>query len=201
MESAPKKKDEEVKEPASVNARDGRRFRLMKEALDKAVKKITKSASLSVFAKSYPTVSKQNMKALQCIQEQYKKHLKMLINDELEAIFQEELMPEFLLELDSLVDNAARDRSQAAWRPSGQPDEDICRHLCPLQMKQKEHLEKILASAEKEYNTLKSTCLSSRQSLKVKVEKCEKLVKEAQDDISVDEELAFIEAVKVSSNE
>ncbi|XP_064618490.1 polyamine-modulated factor 1-like [Lineus longissimus] len=141
-----------------------KRTRLLRAALSKVVQKYLSSSRLSLFAKAYKPVFKNNPKELKSIVEQLNHFMEKDLTSEINKMFDEENLPDILREFDKIIAETP-DPPKKKWRPSGDPEKDLAAHIVPEYENHASKLEKILSDIVEENKQLTSAVLQRRKCL------------------------------------
>ncbi|XP_071793908.1 polyamine-modulated factor 1-like [Asterias amurensis] len=137
----------------------------LRDALQKTVKKCLEAGRYSTFARSYSFAHEKRPAALRSIREQFLENLESSVQKELELMIEEEGLVRLFNELDQHIHEAPTQLSQPAWRPSGDPVEDVRSHLIQPKLREKERLEHLLEQVQQENKRLYQALVPRKQHL------------------------------------
>ncbi|KAK7068936.1 hypothetical protein SK128_008288 [Halocaridina rubra] len=139
-----------------IGKSDSARLRSLKEALNQYVEKILGTWKPSVFAKCFPTLVPENEAILQGLRESLVDNVRRAMYEDLQILIDDHGAQK-LNELSEIVKKYSGPRDVQAWRPSGDPLEDIRVHDAKiLQHEKKRCLESLSQERQKLVNLLQS---------------------------------------------
>ncbi|XP_023646261.1 polyamine-modulated factor 1 [Paramormyrops kingsleyae] len=145
------------------NAADPRRNRLklFNKVMEKSLQRLIADASFHRFAKTFHPFYKQNPQLTESIHKQFISQLQTAIQDDIAQIMEEGNLHCKLEELD-LLEAAAKESTDPAWRPSGAPERDLCSFVVPYYQQQRQYLRRELKKLRKENAALAQRVLAGR---------------------------------------
>ncbi|XP_069806108.1 polyamine-modulated factor 1 [Dendropsophus ebraccatus] len=148
--------------------------------VEKFLKGLVEAGSYQRFARCYRKFYKIQPEITRSIYDQFVSQLHASINAEIQDIKDEGNLEALLESLDKL-EREAGDRSEPQWRPSGIPEEDLCSHLVPYLLQQREYLRKLLKEKQQENAGLAVSVLAKREKIEMMRREIEKRQKAWQD--------------------
>ncbi|XP_056402232.1 polyamine-modulated factor 1 isoform X2 [Hyla sarda] len=160
-ERAPPCEDAGPSEPASP--RPGRLL-IFKTLVDKFLEGLVEAGSYQRFARCYRKFYKTQPEITRSIYDQFVTQLHASINAEIQEIKDEGNLEALLDSLDKL-ESEAGNKPEPQWRPSGIPEEDLCSHLVPYLLQQREYLRRLLKEKQQENAGLAQSVLAGREKI------------------------------------
>ncbi|XP_014772421.1 polyamine-modulated factor 1 [Octopus bimaculoides] len=145
-----------------------KRFKLLKDALDKVFTKVA-TGKLSWYTKQFPALQAKDPGILKLLREQVTHQLESTIKMEVETMLEEENLMEIMKDLNQRIKSTKAQKTDLAWRPTGNVDDDIRAHLMPVKMKLRDNLQTMLSKLEEENKQLQ-TIVCERQKNLIKAE-------------------------------
>ncbi|XP_013780670.1 polyamine-modulated factor 1-like [Limulus polyphemus] len=163
---------------------DSRLSRLLKTSLDKTISKCMQSFKFQLLCQNFNPIWKQYPEDLKDIHIQLVRQLQENIQLEVDQMYQEEKIIEFLNTLEELKCQQAHLANHHAWRPTGVPDKDIVDHYYPIKTVHRTELLNLVKQLEEENDKLEKQVQVGRQAItnlekeaKVKYNQYEELAK------------------------
>ncbi|KAF4104613.1 polyamine-modulated factor 1 [Onychostoma macrolepis] len=125
------------------------RLKLFSKVMEKSLQWLLDNASFDRFSHYFQPLSKQNPQLTEAMHKQFISQLQTLVQKEIATVIEEGDLQVKFKELDSL-EELAKDTPQAAWRPSGVPEQDVCSGLVSYYKKQEEYMRIQLKKLQKE---------------------------------------------------
>ncbi|XP_067314054.1 polyamine-modulated factor 1 [Pseudorasbora parva] len=169
--SAQNNKDGDVSSQESTRRNDSvkssqskPRLKLFSKVMEKSLQWLLDNASFDRFSHYFQPLSKQNPQLTEAMHKQFISQLQTLVQKEITTVIEEGDLQVKLEELDKL-EELAKDTSQAAWRPSGVPEQDVCSDLVSYYKKQEEYMRIQLKKLQKENASLAQKVQASRENI------------------------------------
>ncbi|XP_043089161.1 polyamine-modulated factor 1 [Puntigrus tetrazona] len=140
------------------------RLKLFSKVMEKSLRWLLDSASFDRFSHYFQPLSKQNPQLTEAMHKQFISQLQALVQKEIAAVIEEGDLQAKFKELDTL-EELAKDTPQAAWRPSGLPEQDVCGGLVSYYKKQEEYVRIQLKKLQKENAGLAQKVQAERESV------------------------------------
>ncbi|XP_073242092.1 polyamine-modulated factor 1-like [Porites lutea] len=144
---------------------EGRRMESFRKVMRKCLDKIMATGSQEKFSSCFTSIREKNPVEFRSITEQLMQHLQNNIEKEIELMIKQEDLVYFFNELDRIIEATGKGDKQPAWRPSGNPDKDICDHIMQVKLAYKEQLTHILHELESNNEKLNGEVLPKREKL------------------------------------
>ncbi|KAG8196659.1 hypothetical protein JTE90_006569 [Oedothorax gibbosus] len=110
-------------------------------AVEKCIEKYFSYIKFSMMQKNFREIYKADSFHLKIFHEQLVSQLKSCFSETVEEVFLETNVIQSLSSLNNIINKTTRNADIVAWRPSGNPNEDIRDHLHQLKLNQKKSLE------------------------------------------------------------
>ncbi|XP_039608700.1 polyamine-modulated factor 1 [Polypterus senegalus] len=140
------------------------RLKLFKKVMEKSLKKLTSDSSFQLFAHTFQPFYKQEPQMTQAIHRQFVKELKDSIEGDIKLLIEEMQLESALCTLDKLEQEAAN-QEEAAWRPSGVPEDDVSSILLPYYRSRLKELRKTVHGLEQENAQVAAKVLAQREEI------------------------------------
>ncbi|TRY98759.1 hypothetical protein DNTS_025496 [Danionella cerebrum] len=140
------------------------RLKLFSKVMEKSLQWLLDNASFDRFSIHFQSVSKQNPQLTEAMHKQFISQLQTLVQKEIESLVEEGDLQARLEELDKL-EELAKGSTQAAWRPSGVPEQDVCSDLVSYYKKQEEYMRIQLKKLQKETAGLAQRVQAGRENI------------------------------------
>ncbi|KAK7922093.1 hypothetical protein WMY93_008995 [Mugilogobius chulae] len=140
------------------------RLKLFEKVMQKSLENFIEFASFNRFTSSFRPLYKKNPQRMESIYKQFIEELKATIQDDIIRLTEEGRLETKLNELDKL-ENAAKNKTESVWRPSGVPEQDLCSFLMPYYQKQETYMRLELKKIQGENAALSEKVLSGRERL------------------------------------
>jgi len=148
----------------NVSGSQGNRLKIFNKAMEKSLQRLIADASFHRFAQSFHPFYKDNPQTTKQIHHQFIASLQDHIQKDISIVIEECELQCKLEELDRLCD-AAKDNTEAAWRPSGLPEQDISSFLMPYYRKQELVMRRKVEKLTKENEELARTVQEGRSAI------------------------------------
>ncbi|XP_020783270.1 polyamine-modulated factor 1 [Boleophthalmus pectinirostris] len=140
------------------------RIKLFEKVMQKSLENFVELASFNRFTSTFRPLYKKNPQRMENIYKQFIEELKGAIQDDIIRLIEEGGLETKLNELDKL-ENAAKSKTDPAWRPSGVPEQDLCSFLMPYYQKQEAYMKLELKKIQAENVALAEKVLAGRELL------------------------------------
>ncbi|XP_036410953.1 polyamine-modulated factor 1 [Megalops cyprinoides] len=140
------------------------RLKLFNKVMEKSLQRLVADASFHRFAKTFHPFYKQKPQLMESIHKQFVTELQTSIQDDIAQIMEEGNLQCKLEELDRL-EEAAKDSTEPAWRPSGLPEQDLCSFVMPYYLQQREYLRREVRKVQKENAALAQRVQAGRDNI------------------------------------
>uniref|UniRef100_A0A8C2E7M9 Si:dkey-6i22.5 n=1 Tax=Cyprinus carpio TaxID=7962 RepID=A0A8C2E7M9_CYPCA len=140
------------------------RLKLFSKVIEKSLRWLLDNASFDRFSHCFQPLSKQNPQLTEAMHRQFITQLQTLVQSEISSVIEEGELQARFEELDRL-EEGAKDTPQAAWRPSGVPEQDVCSGLVSYYKKQEEYMRLQLKKLQKENAGLAQKVQAGRESI------------------------------------
>ncbi|XDV36950.1 hypothetical protein PO909_006654 [Leuciscus waleckii] len=140
------------------------RLKLFSKVMEKSLQWLLDNASFDRFSHCFQPLSKQNPQLTEAMHKQFISQLQTLVQKEIATVIEEGDLQVKLEELDKL-EELAKDTPQAAWRPSGVPEQDVCSGLVSYYKKQEEYMRIQLKKLQKENAALAQKVQAGRENI------------------------------------
>ncbi|XP_062381302.1 polyamine-modulated factor 1 [Sardina pilchardus] len=141
-----------------------KRLKLFNKVMEKSLQRLVADASFHRFAHSFHPFYKENPQVTKTIHQEFVASLQKNIQDDINRVIEEGELQCKLDELDTLCDSA-KENTQAAWRPSGVPEQDISSFLTPYYRKQELYMKRQLEKLRKENAVLAGKVREGRSAI------------------------------------
>ncbi|XP_076465812.1 polyamine-modulated factor 1-like isoform X2 [Babylonia areolata] len=116
--------------------------------------------------RQFEPIHKKDPKILQRLHEQASAQLTKNIKEELALMFEEENIQAFMAKLDDMKAQADEmDADLVAWRPSGEPSEDVRAHVQPVYQQHLHQLQKVFDQLQSQNMLLKRSLKKEQDKL------------------------------------
>ncbi|XP_031443171.1 polyamine-modulated factor 1 [Clupea harengus] len=146
------------------SAPQAKRLTLFNKVMEKSLQRLVADASFHRFAHSFHPFYKQNPNMTKAIHQEFVASLQKNIQDDINRVVEEGELQCKLDELDRLC-VLAKDKTQAAWRPSGVPEQDVGSFLTPYYTKQDRYMRRELEKLRKENAALAERVREGRSAI------------------------------------
>ncbi|KAJ0002994.1 hypothetical protein NQD34_008143 [Periophthalmus magnuspinnatus] len=149
------------------------RIKLFEKVMKKSLENFIELASFNRFTSTFRPLYKRNPQRMENIYKQFIEELQRAIQacqqnnisrNDITRLLEEGRLESKLNELDKLED-AAKDKTDPAWRPSGVPEQDLCSFLMPYYQKQEAYMRLELKKIQAENASLEEKVLAGRELL------------------------------------
>ncbi|KAK2891352.1 hypothetical protein Q8A67_013995 [Cirrhinus molitorella] len=140
------------------------RLKLFSKVMEKSLQWLLDNASFDRFSHYFQPLSKQNPQLTEAMHKQFISQLQTLVLKEIATVIEEGELQVKFEELDKL-EELAKDTPQAAWRPSGVPEQDVCSGLVSYYKKQEEYMRIQLKKLQKENAGLAQKVQAGRENI------------------------------------
>lgn len=140
------------------------RLKLFSKVMEKSLQWLLDNASFDRFSHYFQPLSKQNPQLTEVMHKQFISQLQTLVQKEIATVIEEGDLQVKFEELDKL-EELAKETAQAAWRPSGVPEQDICSDLVSSYKKQEEYIRIQLKKLLKENAALAQKVQAGRENI------------------------------------
>uniref|UniRef100_A0A3B4ADZ7 Uncharacterized protein n=1 Tax=Periophthalmus magnuspinnatus TaxID=409849 RepID=A0A3B4ADZ7_9GOBI len=140
------------------------RIKLFEKVMKKSLENFIELASFNRFTSTFRPLYKRNPQRMENIYKQFIEELQRAIQNDITRLLEEGRLESKLNELDKLED-AAKDKTDPAWRPSGVPEQDLCSFLMPYYQKQEAYMRLELKKIQAENASLAEKVLAGRELL------------------------------------
>ncbi|XP_026081184.1 polyamine-modulated factor 1-like [Carassius auratus] len=140
------------------------RLKVFSKVMEKSLQWLLDNASFDRFSHYFQPLSKQNPQLTEAMHKQFISQLQTLVQKEISSVIDEGELQVKFEELDRL-EELAKDTPQAAWRPSGAPEQDVCSALVSYYKKQEEYMRIQLKKLQKENTGLAQKVQSGRDNI------------------------------------
>lgn len=140
------------------------RLKLFSKVMEKSLQWLLDNASFDRFSHYFQPLSKQNPQLTEAMHKQFISQLQTLVQKEISSVIEEGDMQVKFEELDQL-EEMAKDTPQAAWRPSGDAELDVCSGVVSYYKKQEEYMRIQLKKLQKENAGLVQKVRVGRESI------------------------------------
>ncbi|KAL1262332.1 hypothetical protein QQF64_007597 [Cirrhinus molitorella] len=140
------------------------RLKLFSKVMEKSLQWLLDNASFDRFSHYFQPLSKQNPQLTEAMHKQFISQLQTLVQKEIATVIEEGELQVKFEELDKL-EELAKDTPQAAWRPSGVPEQDVCSGLVSYYKKQEEYMRIQLKKLQKENAGLAQKVQAGRENI------------------------------------
>ncbi|XP_059372620.1 polyamine-modulated factor 1-like [Carassius carassius] len=140
------------------------RLKLFSKVMEKSLQWLLDNASFDRFSHCFQPLSKQNPQLTEAMHKQLISQLQTLVQNEISAVIEEGDLQVKFEELDRL-EELAKDTPHAAWRPSGDPEQDVCSGLVSYYKKQEEYMRIQLKKLQKENAGLAQKVQAGRENI------------------------------------
>ncbi|XP_077091951.1 polyamine-modulated factor 1 [Siphateles boraxobius] len=140
------------------------RLKLFSKVMEKSLQWLLDNASFDRFSHYFQPLSKQNPQLTEAMHKQFISQLQTLVQKEIASVIEEGDLQVKFEELDKL-EELAKDTPQAAWRPSGVPEQDVCSDLVSYYKKQEEYMRIQLKKLQKENAALAQKVQAGRENI------------------------------------
>ncbi|XP_051715737.1 polyamine-modulated factor 1 [Ctenopharyngodon idella] len=140
------------------------RLKLFNKVMEKSLQWMLDNASFDRFSHYFQPLSKQNPQLTEAMHKQFISQLQTLVQKEIATVIEEGDLQVRLEELDKLQE-LAKDTPQAAWRPTGVPEQDVCSDLVSYYKKQEEYMRIQLKKLQKENAGLAQKVQTGRENI------------------------------------
>ncbi|XP_068694972.1 polyamine-modulated factor 1-like [Montipora foliosa] len=144
---------------------EGRRMESFRKVMNKCLDKIMAAGSQEKFNRCFTSIRERNPLEFKSIVEQLMQQLRSNIEKEIDLMIKQEDLVYFFNELDYIVEDSVKGKSQPAWRPSGNPRKDLCDHVMQVKLAYKTQITSMLEKLEEENEKLTSDVLQKREKL------------------------------------
>ncbi|KAL8565253.1 hypothetical protein ACOMHN_001151 [Nucella lapillus] len=152
--------------PTASDAPNGIHMQHLQKALDKTTRKCVSSLKFSLLKRHFEPIYKKDPKTLQKLHEEASAQLSTNIKEELAVMFEEENIQDFMVKLDEIKAQADEmDENLVAWRPSGNPSEDIRAHVHPIHLQHLHQLQKVFEQLQSQNTLLRRTLKKEQDKL------------------------------------
>ncbi|XP_045887404.1 polyamine-modulated factor 1 [Micropterus dolomieu] len=155
---------ETVSKPSEETEGRYNRLKLFDKVMQKSLEKFIEHASFNRFASTFRPLYKKNPQRMESIHKQFIEELRRTIQEDISRLIEEGRLEFKLNELDRL-ESAAKNNPEAAWRPSGVPDHDLCSFLMPYYQKQEAYMRLELKKIQIENASLAQKVQAGRESI------------------------------------
>ncbi|KAM6953681.1 polyamine-modulated factor 1 [Aplochiton taeniatus] len=132
--------------------------------MEKSLQRLIADASFHRFSHTFHPFYKNNPQVTESIHKQFIEDLQKSIQEDISRVVEEGQLQRRLDELDKLED-AAKNHTENAWRPTGVPEEDLCSFLMPFYQKQQVYLRRELKKIQEENAILAQRVQAGRESI------------------------------------
>ncbi|XP_076305015.1 polyamine-modulated factor 1-like [Tachypleus tridentatus] len=139
--------------------------RLLKTSLDKTISKCMQSFKFQLLCQNFSPIWKQYPEDLKDIHVQLIRQLQENIQLEVNQMYREEKITEFLKTLEELKSQQAYLSNQRAWRPTGIPNQDIVDHYYTIESAHQTELLNLVKQLEEENTKLEEQVRVGRQAI------------------------------------
>uniref|UniRef100_A0A673MLP6 Si:dkey-6i22.5 n=1 Tax=Sinocyclocheilus rhinocerous TaxID=307959 RepID=A0A673MLP6_9TELE len=140
------------------------RLKLFNKVMEKSLQWLLDNASFDRFSHYFQPLSKQKPQLTEAMHKQFISQLQTLVQKEISTVIEEGDLQVKFEELDRLQE-LAKDTPQAAWRPSGAPEQDVCSGLVSYYKKQEEYMRIQLKKLQKENAGLAQKVQAGRENI------------------------------------
>ncbi|XP_044062052.1 polyamine-modulated factor 1 [Siniperca chuatsi] len=140
------------------------RLKLFDKVMQKSLEKLIDHANFNRFASTFRPLYKKNPQRMESIHKQFIEELRRTIQEDISRLIEEGQLEFKLNELDKL-ESAAKNNPDAAWRPSGVPEQDFCSFLMPYYQKQEAYMRLELKKIQAENAALAQKVQAGRESI------------------------------------
>ncbi|XP_070769789.1 polyamine-modulated factor 1 [Enoplosus armatus] len=140
------------------------RLKLFNKVMQKSLEKFIDHASFNRFASAFRPLYKKNPQRMESIHKQFIEELRRTVQEDISRLIEEGRLEFKLNELDKL-ESAAKNNPDAAWRPSGVPEQDFCSFLMPYYQKQEAYMRLELKKIQAENADLAQKVQAGRESI------------------------------------
>nr|XP_015801630.2 polyamine-modulated factor 1 [Nothobranchius furzeri] len=162
--SAVTPKPEAAGKPTEEEAARYSRLKLFDKVMQKSLNKFIEHASFKGFASMFHPLYKKNPQMMESIHKQFTEELQKTIQEDITRLMEEGMLEYKLNELDKL-ENAAKDSPESVWRPSGDPEQDLCSFLMPYYQKQEAYVKLELKKIRAENAALAEQVQAGREGI------------------------------------
>ncbi|CAB3984498.1 Hypothetical predicted protein [Paramuricea clavata] len=134
-------------------------FDRVKDILAKCMEKCLTPTRFENISSCLAEVKEKNPTVFDNIVPQLIEHLQVNVKQELELMFQQENLISLGCQLDEITKTSTR--TEAAWRPSGIPSEDIKDHITSVKLEFRDQLREKLKQLQNENEVLKNKLMST----------------------------------------
>ncbi|XP_008568846.1 PREDICTED: polyamine-modulated factor 1 isoform X1 [Galeopterus variegatus] len=138
------------------------RVKLLDTMVDTFLQKLVAAGSYQRFTDCYKRFYQLQPEMTQRIYDKFITQLQTSIWEEISEIKEEGNLEAVLNTLDKIVEEG-KDRKEPAWRPSGIPEEDLCRAMAPYFLQQRDTLQHRVQKQEAENRQLADAVLAGRR--------------------------------------
>uniref|UniRef100_A0A8C2CSY5 Si:dkey-6i22.5 n=1 Tax=Cyprinus carpio TaxID=7962 RepID=A0A8C2CSY5_CYPCA len=140
------------------------RLKLFSKVMEKSLQWLLDNASFDRFSHYFQPLSKQNPQLTEAMHKQFISQLQTSVQREIGTVIEEGDLQVKFEELDRL-EQLSKDTPQAAWRPSGAPEQDVCSGLVSYHKKQEEYMRLQLKKLQKENAGLAQKVQAGREDI------------------------------------
>ncbi|NP_001290725.1 polyamine-modulated factor 1 [Esox lucius] len=141
----------------------GNRLLLFNTVIEKSLLKFMSDARFHRASQIFHPLYKKNPQETEKIHKQFIEHLQRSIQDDITKLIEEGDLQCKLDKLDQL--GAASNSQDAAWRPSGVPEQDLCSFVMSYYMKQEAYLKRELRKIREENTALAERVQAGREGI------------------------------------
>ncbi|XP_076878546.1 polyamine-modulated factor 1 [Brachyhypopomus gauderio] len=156
------RENESVKSKESEPRRN--RLKVFNKVMEKSLQRLLADTSFSRFSHYFHPLCKQNPQIAEVIHKQFITDLQKAIQEDINKVIEEGDLQVKLEELDKL-EELAKDTPEAAWRPSGVPEQDVCSVMIPYHQGQEEYVRRELKKLQKENAALAQRVQAGREAI------------------------------------
>uniref|UniRef100_A0A8C3WDZ8 Polyamine-modulated factor 1 n=1 Tax=Catagonus wagneri TaxID=51154 RepID=A0A8C3WDZ8_9CETA len=138
------------------------RVKLFDTMVDTFLQKLVAAGSYQRFTDCYKCFYQLQPEMTQRIYDKFITQLQTSIREEISEIKAEGNLEAVLNALDGIVEEG-KDRKEAAWRPSGVPEKDLCSAMMPYFLQQRDALQRRVQKQEAENRQLADAVLAGRR--------------------------------------
>ncbi|XP_008281853.1 polyamine-modulated factor 1 [Stegastes partitus] len=140
------------------------RLKLFNKVMQESLNKFVEYASFNRFASAFRPLYEKNPQRMESIHKQFIEELKRTIQEDIGRLIEEGHLELKLKELDKL-ESAAKNNPDPAWRPTGDPEQDLCSFLMPYYQKQEAYMRLELKKIQAENAALAQKVQAGRDSI------------------------------------
>ncbi|XP_072519967.1 polyamine-modulated factor 1 [Salminus brasiliensis] len=140
------------------------RLKIFNKLMEKSLQRLGADAGFNRFCHSFHPLCKQNPQMAEVIHKQFISDLQKSIQEEISTMIEEGNLEVKLEELDKL-EELAKVTPEPAWRPSGDPEQDVCSVLVSYHQGQEEYMRRELRKLQKENAALAEEVRAGREAV------------------------------------